>query len=109
MSRQVRHGVGTVDFLQPAGLDVLQHPGPKPFGVADDDGVEMRGRLLGAERGMKTAGDDNLAPAAEFGGDLVRPGRQGRHKRHADHVAGHVEIERLDVFVAEGHFVFRRA
>ncbi len=105
---KVRLVGSTVEAGQPTALDVVEHPRPEPFCIADHDGVEMLGGFLGAEGGVKAAGDHNLAAAAEFVGDFVGPRRQRRHKRDADHVARRVEIQRLDVFVADRHLVVPR-
>ena len=103
--RKVRRLDGAVESGWPTLLDVFQQPRPKPFSLADDDGVEMFGGFLRAERRVKAAGHDDLASPAELRGDFVCPRRQRRHKRHADHVARGVKIQRLNVLVAQRHLM----
>ncbi len=97
-----------VHLLQLAPLAVRQQSLPGPFGVAHHQGVEMRRGVLRAQGGVVAASDQDPAPPAKLGRDLIRPRRQRRHECDADDVAIRIEVQRLDVLVHDSHLVFAR-
>ena len=91
-----------VDRGQPAGLEVAADLGPVPLDLAQEDGVGVAGRLLGVQVGADAAEEHGHALGPEAVGDL--PGARhlaGEHRGDRDQVGPVVEVDLLDVLVAE--------
>ena len=99
---------GAVLFLEAPGCGILQHGCPNRLGLADPDGVDMFGRLLGIEERMRAAHDDLNPTAPEFGRDLVSARRVQGPGRERDHIGATVEIDILDLLVNLLHSPIRR-
>ena len=96
-------GCLVVARLESAGGEIAQELRPGVLGVADDDGVGVRGGVIGDERDMRSAEDDGEAAAAEMIGERVgADGGAGDHGE-ADQVRVEVERDVGDALVDEAH------
>jgi len=64
------------------------------------------GHFLRAQRGVISAGHNDLPARSEFAGDLIGPRRQRRHKRHAHDIHVRVEIKGFDILIDDPDCVF---
>ena len=108
--REVGAVVAHVARLEPAVLEVVEERGPGVVGLADHDGVRVRGGFL-----VVRAQAD--VPSAEHNRDAARPERVregiGAHRAHRADADGHqvrtpLEIDLAVVVVGEGDLPVRR-
>ena len=81
---------------------------PRVLGLADHEHVHLAAQLLGAQRREGTAHHHQLPAAPEGLGELEHPPLVDHEARDPDDVGVRVEIDRLDVLVAEHDLVGRR-
>ena len=82
---------------------------PGVLGLVDEEDVDLVAQLLGAQRRERAAGDDELAAPAELRGELEDALLVDHVAGEADDVGVGVEVDRLDVLVAEHDLVLRAA
>ena len=105
---QSRGFSGTVPVAMPPRLKVAQELRPVGFGLADEDYVRVRLRLIGHQSHMRSAQYDRNSPLPEAvcHGIDVRRTRGVEGNRHQ--VCWHTEIDRPDYLIDMEHSPMRR-
>ena len=98
-----------VFFLQPAGLEVGNHGSESTLRLAQEHGIGVGPGFLAVQHGADAAEDHGDAARPVLVGDGPRARHlAGEHGRDGDQVGTVVQVERLDVLVAEGQGHVRR-
>jgi len=88
-----------VDLPEPAARRVLDDDRPGPLGLADDHRVRVFARLVGQQRRVGAAEDDQTPAPAKGVGQRIDVVGVGRIAGDADQVGGGVEIDALVVLI----------
>ena len=86
-------------------LEIVEQLVDDELDFADDDRIGMLQRFLRHEARVHAAHDHRNAFGAEFVGDLVAAVDVTRHRGDADEIGLQIEIDGLDIFVGQHHFV----
>ena len=93
-----------ISRTQCSRLQIAKQLGPRVLGVANNDAVGVRVRVVWHQRDVRASENHWYAARSEVRGQFVCARGSAGNDRHADHIRGKVQVDVFDAFIDEGEF-----